>query len=180
MLQFKPGTDVAMLNAIMHVIVEEKLYDAPVHPGPHRGLREAQGAPQGVPAREDGGGLRHRRRDAPRPSPAPTPPPSARIIFWGMGISQHVHGTDNARCLIALALMTGQVGRPGTGLHPAARPEQRAGRVRRRPDPDGLPRLQAGRPGRAQSSASRTSGAPSSTPSPASPWSRSWTRSTPA
>ncbi|MDE3208955.1 MAG: molybdopterin-dependent oxidoreductase, partial [Pseudomonadota bacterium] len=40
------------------------------------------------------------------------------IIFWGMGISQHVHGTDNARCLIALSMMTGQVGRPGTGLHP--------------------------------------------------------------
>ena len=40
------------------------------------------------------------------------------IIFWGMGITQHVHGTDNARCLISLALMTGQVGRPGTGLHP--------------------------------------------------------------
>ena len=40
------------------------------------------------------------------------------IIFWGMGISQHIHGTDNARCLIALAMITGQVGRPGTGLHP--------------------------------------------------------------
>jgi formate dehydrogenase major subunit len=35
-----------------------------------------------------------------------------------MGVSQHVHGTDNARCLIALSLMTGQIGRPGTGLHP--------------------------------------------------------------
>jgi len=42
----------------------------------------------------------------------------ASLIFWGMGISQHVHGTDNARCLIALALVTGQIGRPGTGLHP--------------------------------------------------------------
>src|SRR5260221_10830905 len=42
----------------------------------------------------------------------------AAIIFWGMGISQHIHGTDNARCLIALSLVTGQVGRPGTGLHP--------------------------------------------------------------
>jgi len=40
------------------------------------------------------------------------------IIFWGMGISQHTHGTDNARCLISLALMTGQIGRRGTGLHP--------------------------------------------------------------
>src|SRR3974377_1523374 len=43
---------------------------------------------------------------------------SRAIIFWGMGISQHVHGTDNARCLIALALLCGQVGRPGAGLHP--------------------------------------------------------------
>jgi formate dehydrogenase major subunit len=42
----------------------------------------------------------------------------ASMILWGMGISQHVHGTDNARCLIALALATGQIGRPGTGLHP--------------------------------------------------------------
>src|SRR5438552_16422558 len=40
------------------------------------------------------------------------------MILWGMGISQHIHGTDNARCLIALTLMTGQIGRPGTGLHP--------------------------------------------------------------
>jgi len=40
------------------------------------------------------------------------------MILWGMGISQHIHGTDNARCLIALALITGQVGRPGAGLHP--------------------------------------------------------------
>ena len=42
----------------------------------------------------------------------------ASIILWGMGISQHVHGTDNARCLIALALSTGQIGKPGSGLHP--------------------------------------------------------------
>ena len=43
---------------------------------------------------------------------------NASIIFWGMGVSQHIHGTDNARALISLALMTGQIGRPGTGLHP--------------------------------------------------------------
>ena len=40
------------------------------------------------------------------------------MIFWGMGVSQHIHGTDNSRCLISLALMCGHVGRPGTGLHP--------------------------------------------------------------
>ena len=43
---------------------------------------------------------------------------ASAIIFWGMGVSQHTHGTDNARCLIALSLICGQVGRPGTGLHP--------------------------------------------------------------
>ena len=42
----------------------------------------------------------------------------AGMIFWGMGISQHIHGTDNSRCLISLALMCGHVGRPGAGLHP--------------------------------------------------------------
>jgi formate dehydrogenase major subunit len=42
----------------------------------------------------------------------------AALTFWGMGVSQHVHGTDNCRCLISLCLMTGNVGRPGTGLHP--------------------------------------------------------------
>jgi formate dehydrogenase major subunit len=40
------------------------------------------------------------------------------MILWGMGVSQHVHGTDNARCLIALATVTGQIGKPGSGLHP--------------------------------------------------------------
>ena len=40
------------------------------------------------------------------------------LTFWGMGISQHTTGTDNARCLVNLALVTGNIGRPGTGLHP--------------------------------------------------------------
>jgi formate dehydrogenase major subunit len=40
------------------------------------------------------------------------------MVLWGMGISQHVHGTDNARCLIALVTVTGQIGKPGSGLHP--------------------------------------------------------------
>ena len=40
------------------------------------------------------------------------------MIFWGMGISQHTTGTDNSRCLISLCLLTGNIGRIGTGLHP--------------------------------------------------------------
>ena len=53
------------------------------------------------------------------------------MILWGMGISQHVHGTDNARCLIALSLMTGQIGRPAPGcIRCAARTTCRAPRTR--------------------------------------------------
>ena len=61
-----------------------------------------------------------------------------------MGISQHTHGTDNARCLIALCLLDRQRRPAGHRAAPAARPEQRAGRVRRRADPDDVPGLSAG------------------------------------
>ena len=69
----------------------------------------------------------------------------AGVIYWGMGISQHTTGTDNARCLIAMCPITGHVGKPRHRPASAARAEQRAGRVRRGPDPDVLPRLPAGR-----------------------------------
>ncbi len=117
MLQFKPGTDVALLNAMLNVIIEESLYDR-----------------QYVEANTEGfENLKHHIKDFTPEAmqdvcgiDAETIRTVARtyataeraIIFWGMGISQSVHGTDNARCLIALSMITGQVGRPGTGLHP--------------------------------------------------------------
>jgi formate dehydrogenase major subunit len=116
-LQFKPGTDVAMLNAIIHVIIEEELYDEQYIQANASGFDalkekvkdftpEAMSEVCGIDA--------DMLRDVAR-----TYAGSERsIIFWGMGVSQHTHGTDNARCLIALALITGQVGREGTGLHP--------------------------------------------------------------
>ncbi|KMK68709.1 formate dehydrogenase subunit alpha [Puniceibacterium sp. IMCC21224] len=117
MLQFRPGTDVALLNAIMHVIVEEKLYDRQYIEGFTEGFFEFRDhirafAPErmaelcGIPAET----IRQVAREYAGASRA--------MIFWGMGVSQHIHGTDNARCLISLALLCGQVGRPGTGLHP--------------------------------------------------------------
>ena len=117
MLQFNPGSDVAMLNAILHVIIEEQLYDRQYVAAQTEGFEElkrhiADFSPEsmaeicGVPANT----LRDVARIFARAESA--------VIFWGMGISQHIHGTDNARCLIALALITGQIGRPGTGLHP--------------------------------------------------------------
>ena len=117
MLQFKPGRDVAMLNAILNVIVEEGLYDRQYVQANTDDFDklvenvkdyapEAMAEVCGIPAAM----LREVARVYARAE--------AAIIFWGMGVSQHIHGTDNTRCLIALALSTGQIGRPGTGLHP--------------------------------------------------------------
>ncbi len=117
MLQFKPGSDVAMLNALMHVIVEERLFDSQYVQAHTAGFENLRNHLKAFPPEEmaaicgiDAETLRTVARSYATAQRA--------IIFWGMGISQHVHGTDNARCLISLALMTGQVGRPGTGLHP--------------------------------------------------------------
>jgi formate dehydrogenase major subunit len=116
-LQFNPDTDVALLNAMLHVIVEEDLVDEAF-------------------IRDRTSGYEALAENVKKFSPETMAPicgidaqtirevarlyatSSASIILWGMGISQHVHGTDNARCLIALALSTGQIGKPGSGLHP--------------------------------------------------------------
>ena len=114
---FKPGCDVALLNSMLHVIIDEKLFDE-----------------QYIQANVDGfDSLKKKVKDFSPENMEDISGVSASyvrefsriyatsersIIFWGMGVSQHIHGTDNSRCLISLALMTGQVGRPGTGLHP--------------------------------------------------------------
>ncbi len=116
-LQFRADTDVALLNSLMHVIVHEGLVDesfiAQRTTGYDELKRNVEGfSPEamaplcGVPAATIKAVARMYAAS------------KASMILWGMGISQHIHGTDNARCLIALSLMTGQVGRPGTGLHP--------------------------------------------------------------
>ena len=117
MLQFRPGTDVAMLNAIMHVIVEDGLYDRQYIEAMTEDFDEMREHLKGFSPEKmseicgiDAAVLRDVAHTFARAN--------AGMIFWGMGISQHIHGTDNSRCLISLALMCGHVGRPGTGLHP--------------------------------------------------------------
>ncbi len=117
MLQFKPGGDVSMLNAIMNVIVEEGLYDqqyieAFTENWPAMKAHLADFPPEKMAA------ICGIEADVLRDVARTFAGAKSAMIFWGMGISQHIHGTDNSRCLISLALMTGQVGRPGTGLHP--------------------------------------------------------------
>ena len=116
-LQFRPDTDVPLLNSLMHTIISEGLHNTGFIERRTSGferLREvvSRYSPEhvsalcGIPA--------ERLKEVARVYAKA----GAAIIFWGMGVSQHIHGTDNARCLISLALLTGQIGRPGTGLHP--------------------------------------------------------------
>jgi formate dehydrogenase major subunit len=117
MLQFKNGTDVAMLNAMLNVIVTEKLYDQQYVQTYTEGFAAlAENVKDFTP--EEMAPICGIEADVLRTVARKYARARSAIIFWGMGVSQHTHGTDNARCLIALALITGQVGRPGTGLHP--------------------------------------------------------------
>ena len=116
-LPFKADTDVALLNAMLHVVVTEGLCDetflreradhvAELKAHVQAFTPEAMAPICGIPAETI--------REVARAYATS----KAAMILWGMGVSQHVHGTDNVRCLIALASLTGQIGRPGTGLHP--------------------------------------------------------------
>jgi formate dehydrogenase major subunit len=116
-LQFKADTDVALLNAMLHTIVEEGLVNEKFVRDRTSGYEalaanvkafspEVMAPVCGIPAET----IREVARAYAKSR--------ASMILWGMGISQHIHGTDNARCLIALTMATGQIGRPGTGLHP--------------------------------------------------------------
>ena len=116
-LQFRPESDVALINGLLHTIIAEGLVDADFVAARVNGFDAlkaavAEATPErmseicGIPAQT----IREVARAFATASSA--------MILWGMGVSQHVHGTDNSRGLIALALITGQIGRPGTGLHP--------------------------------------------------------------
>ena len=117
MLQFRPGADVSMLNAIMHTIVEEKLYDQQ-YIDAYTENWEAEKAHLADFTPEKMSAICGIDAEVLRDVARTFAGAKSAMIFWGMGISQHIHGTDNSRCLISLALMTGQVGRPGAGLHP--------------------------------------------------------------
>jgi formate dehydrogenase major subunit len=116
-LQFRADADVALLNALIHTVIDEGLANEEFirdRASNYEALKknvlgysaEAMAPICGIPAET----IREVARAFATAKSA--------MILWGMGISQHVHGTDNARCLIALVTVTGQIGKPGSGLHP--------------------------------------------------------------
>jgi formate dehydrogenase major subunit len=115
--QLKPGTDVAFYNGVMHEIIRLGLTDddfiasrtsnyealkRTVADYPPERAEQITGVPADV--------IRHVARLWGQAR--------SGVIYWGMGISQHTTGTDNARCLIAMCAITGNIGKPGAGLHP--------------------------------------------------------------
>ncbi len=116
-LQFKPGSDVALFNAMLYTVIEEDLIDHDFIEQRTDGFKmicaNVQNySPESV-TEICGIEAETIRVVARLYAQAPN-----AMIFWGMGVSQHIHGTDNVRCLIALCLLCGQIGRAGSGLHP--------------------------------------------------------------
>jgi formate dehydrogenase alpha subunit len=116
-LQQRPGTDVAWLNGMMHVIIKEGLYDGDFVENRTEGLEELKVAVNdytpdrveqitGIPAAD--------LADAAR-----TYAQAERAaILYAMGITQHTTGVDNVLSCANLAMLTGNVGKPGTGVNP--------------------------------------------------------------
>ncbi len=115
--QIRPGTDVAFYNGMMNVILEEDLVDRDYVA---RFTRDYDAVAKTVASYTPRvvAGITGIDEATLREVAVAYGRARAAITFWGMGMSQHVHGTDNCRCIISLCLMTGNVGRPGTGLHP--------------------------------------------------------------
>ena len=116
-VRFTPGADVSLFNALLHVIIEEGLYNQAyidAHTEGFEALKQSvtHSTPDAMSA------LCGVAPDTIREVARRYANAEKAMIFWGMGISQHTHGTDNARCLISLALACGHTGRLGTGLHP--------------------------------------------------------------
>ena len=116
-LRQQPGTDVAIFQAMAQVILEENLADEDFIRDRVENLEQYRqeikdSTPEwaevisGVPA------------DLVRQAARTYAQAEKAAIYWGMGISQSVHGTDNALSLANLALLTGNLGKSGAGLNP--------------------------------------------------------------
>lgn len=115
--QLKPGTDVAFYNGVMHEIIRLGLIDREYVDRRTSNYDELARTVADYPPQR-AAQITGIDADTIREVARVWGSAGAGIIFWGMGISQHTTGTDNARCLIAMCAITGNVGRPGTGLHP--------------------------------------------------------------
>jgi len=116
-LQHKPGTDVALLMGMMHVIVDEGLLDSSFIEERCENFDAFKESLKdfdldtveritGVP----------KNRVVEAALIYATNKPST--LLYAMGITQHSHGTDNVIAMANLAMLTGNIGKPSTGVNP--------------------------------------------------------------
>lgn len=113
----RPGTDIPLLNAMAHCILAEGLHDAAFAAQRLDGLAEFQAAVQAWPPERaaevcgvDAEQIRAAARLYAQAKPA--------LSIHGLGLTEHVQGTENVMALVNLALLCGQIGRPGAGVNP--------------------------------------------------------------
>jgi formate dehydrogenase alpha subunit len=116
-LALKPGSNVALVNALGHVLLEEKLFDKDFIEAHTEGFREIRTflkdySPEKI-AEITGLNPEDIRRAAHIYGKSPR-----AMICWGLGVTEAGHGSNTVFALINMALMTGNFGRPGTGANP--------------------------------------------------------------
>jgi formate dehydrogenase alpha subunit len=127
-LQPRAGTDVAVFNGMARAILDAGFEDSAFIASRTEGYEgwlesirtvsvEDCAEMCGVDARE----MRAAALLLARPPHLPSQPSDwipGSCLIWGMGVTQHTNGTDNAHALLNLALLTGQLGRRGSGVSP--------------------------------------------------------------
>jgi len=116
-LQHRPGSDVALLMGMMRVIVDEGLFDKTFIEQRCENFEEFRKSLDNFDldfAEEITGVPREKIIAAARTYATDRP----ASILYAMGITQHTHGTDNVLATSNLALLTGNVGKPSTGVNP--------------------------------------------------------------
>ncbi len=133
----RPGTNVPLLNAIAHAIVQEKLHDESFLKERCSGWREFQEFIKSWPPESVAAlcGVEARKiREAARLYAAEKP----AMSFHGLGLTEHTQGTEGVMCLVNLALLTGNLGRPGAGINPLRGQNNVQGAAQMGCDPDSL------------------------------------------
>ena len=116
-IQQKPGTDVALINGLLHIIIKEKLWDKEYVEERTEGWKElektvAEYSPETVA--KITGVEEEKLYEAARIYARA----ESAAILYAMGITQHISGTDNVLNLANLAMITGNVGKPNAGVNP--------------------------------------------------------------
>ena len=118
-LRPRPGTDVALLNAMAKVILDEDLVDWDFVNGRTEDFEEWREIIDRYTLEYAEGITGVAAADIAQAARIYTKPPfSGSCLIWGMGITQHMMGTANAHSLLNLSFVAGQLGRPGSGISP--------------------------------------------------------------